>query len=208
MKMQIGEASMSEVSKGWLGTKIPFVSNKTQKYLVPCLKKYGPEFEKRYASAFKVAIGLGDMIISDTAVRYEQHLFILFETKQATRFFIEFLEWVKEQDYYEDDYVFGNIQSTTQHMVIVKLPDECVQPLEVFLYGFYSSMYPVKEIDDLFKNHPEVQKVLIKDHNYRIQFVGKLNKEYGSTVKPSEYDGELDVPPKESDEYFNIHLKK
>lgn len=202
MKIQIGEIYMSKVS----GQKTIY-TNKTRKYLLPCLKEYGANFIVRLSNVFKIAVGIGDIVISNRKIKHEKHIFILLESTIAAPYFVEFIEWIRQEPMYQDDYVFDNIQKSTAHMVILKIPEKFYDTFETFKLGDYSKMYTKEEINKFFSNNPDIQKVFIKDHNYKIEFVGRLNKKYGTTLTPNEYEGELETKPDEN-EIFNHHLKK
>lgn len=197
MKIQIGEIVMNEERKRII------YPNKTYKYLAPCLEKYGPDFQLKIKLVWTVAVGLGDMmIVAAKENTFEQHLFILLDSTVATKNFINFLEWIKDEDYYIDDYVYDNIQKSTYHMVVIKMPEQCTQTFEEFTKGNYSKMYSPEEINSLFESNPDVKKILIKDHNYIVSFVRSLNKKYDTTLKPEDWtDKELDFPP-DKNEYF------
>lgn len=211
MKIQIGEIYMDKV------TNSPTLyTNKTRKYLLPCLKAYGAHFMTRLDNVFKIAVGIGDIVISNRGFKHEKHLFILLESvlpitggkrRLISDHFIEFLDWIKTQPMYEDDYVFDNIQKTTSHMVILKLPLEFYDTFETFKLGEYSKMYSKVYVDKFFKARPEIKRVLVKDHNYKLEFVGKINRRWGSSIKASEWEGELDDKP-DNKEIFNHHLIK
>lgn len=196
MQIQIGQIIMGKV-----GQDLP-LKNKTLRYLTPCLKEYGLRFEQMYMSVFKIALGIGDMIIVDQDKKYEQHLFMLIDTRLYPKQFIAFLDWIREQAFYEDDYVYGNIKISPCHMIIVKIPEKYMESYDKFNQGKYSEMYPNANIDDLFKKFPNSIKVLKKDRNYRIEFVATLNKLYNTNLRPSEYKGELELPPTKKEEFF------
>ena len=201
MKIQVGEIYMSEV------TQQKIYTNRTRKYLLPCLREYGANFMVRLDNVFKIAVGIGDIVISNRGIKHEKHIFILLESTIAPNHFIEFIEWIRQQSMYENDYVFDNIQKSTSHMVILKIPEKYYETFETFKLGDYSKMYTKAEITAFFKSKPEIKQVLIKDHNYRIRFVGKLNKIWGTSLDPNEWEGELDTKVDEN-EIFNHHLKK
>lgn len=209
MKIQIGSIRMEEVQLSETGKKsvYPF-SNKTKKYLSPCLKEYGEEFISKFNSVFKVAMGIGDIVVGNRGFKHEKHLFILLNTKVATKFFTDFLKWIRDQSMYEGDYVFGDIRKSTHHMIIIKFPESHWGSFDTFKIGKYSEMFTKDVIDRFFEKHTQVKKVLIKDHDYKFYFVPKLNKKFGSSISPEEYEGELDHPPTEAGEVFNHHLKK
>jgi hypothetical protein len=196
MKIQIGEVLMGKVDHG-----IP-VNNRTWKYLTPCLKSYGHEFEQRYNSVFKLALGLGDLVFMDNEHRYEKHLFILLDSRIWPKNFVSFLNWIRGQECYQDDYVYGDIKKSPCHMVVIKIPDQYTPSFEKFLQGKYSEMFTLADIDSFFGKHPETKKVLTKDNLYRIKFVRNLNKLFGTTLRTIDYEGELDLPPNQKEEYF------
>ena len=202
MKIQVGEILMNRVIQ-----QKAVYTNKTRKYLLPCLNAYGATFMVKLNNVFKIAVGIGDIVISNRGIRHERHIFILLESTIASNFFIDFLEWIKKQDMYEDDYVFDNIQKSTSHMIVLKIPEKFRDIFEKFKLGEFSKMYKKEDIETFFKEKPEIKQVLIKDHNYKIRFVGKLNKTWGTDIKPSEYEGELDTKP-DHEEIFNHYLKR
>lgn len=203
MKIQIGEIYMDKV-----GDKTLY-PNKTRKYLLPCFREYGELFITKLNSVFKVAIGIGDIIVENSGRNhFEKHIFILLDTTIAKKFFVDFLEWIKDQPMYEDDYVYDNIQKSTFHMVILTIPEKLLTSFEEFKKGNYSNMFSKEQINVFFELHPEIKKVLIKDHQYRIIFTKKLNRKYNSTVKSEDWEGELDFPPTPETDIFNHHLKK
>lgn len=201
MKIQIGEIYISKVTN-----QKTVYTNKTRKYLLPCLMEYGANFTVKLENVFKIAVGIGDIIISNRGIKHEKHLFILLESNIAPSFFIEFLDWIKKQSMYEDDYVFDNIQKSTAHMVILKLPEKYYSSFETFKLGEYSKMYSKEDINKFFKSN-DIKQVLIKDHNYRIRFVGIINRRFKSSIQVSDWEGELDFKP-DNKEIFNHHLKK
>ncbi len=206
MKTQIGEVIMN-TTKELKSIHL----NKTSKYLLPCLKEYGEDFTSKLNNVYKIAVGIGDIIISNRGIKHEKHVFILADSSIAIEFFLNFLEWVKEKPMYEDDYVFGNIVTSNYHMIIVKLPEKCYNTFETFKLGKYSEMYKKEDVDRLFKDKYQFKRVILKNHNYKIKFVRELNEFFNlrgeHEIIPSEYDGELDFPP-DKDEIFNNHIKK
>ena len=196
MKIQLSEIIMGKVNQ------ILPIRNRTFTYLTPCLIKYGNDFVQRYNLVFKVAIGLGDMMIIDEDRKYEQHLFILIDTRIKSKNFVTFLDWIREEHYYQDDYVYGDIKKSPLHMIVVKIPEEYTQSFEKFTSGKYSEMYTIEDIDTLFSKYPEAKLVLTKDRTYKVRFVRRLNRLYNTEVKPDEYIGELDLPLNKEEEYF------
>lgn len=204
MKIQVGEVYMDKVTQ-----QKTLYPNKTRKYLLACLKEYGDEFEKKINSVFKVAVGIGDIVVDNKSEKkYERHIFILLDSTVAKKFFIEFMEWIKEQPMYEDDYVYGNINKSTYHMVVLLFPEKYYDSFQTFKQGKYSEMFKDPKDFDMFNSYPEAKKVFIKEHDYRIVFTERMNTIFNSNVHHSEWEGELDFPPTAKTEKFNHHLKK
>lgn len=183
--------------------------NKTKKYLAPCLKVYGTEFEKKISSVWKIGLGIGDTVTIKSNILFEKHIFILCEVNKDVNSFLRFMEWIKEQDMYEDDYVFDDIKNGCLHMLVVKLPEECYESFETFKRSQFSKMYSKEDVQKFFDSNSDTIKVLIRDHNYKVEFSNTIKKEYGVDLPVSEIDDnfELDFPLTEHEEVFNTHLK-
>lgn len=166
------------------------VMNKTARFIKPALRLYGDEFIKKLSSIYKLAYGIGDMFINKD---YEQHIFILIDTKKCINHWVNTLDWVREQDCYEDDYAFDDLVTGRLHMLVIKLPDGI--DLESFWKGKYSKMYKDEKLIDLLDD--ETKAIVIKDANYKVKFIEKLKKQFTSNIQLSELspEAELEIPP-------------
>lgn len=201
MKFQIGHVELDKVTDQTI-----IHQNKARKYLLPCLREYGEDFTNKLNSVYKVAVGLGDMVITRRFYKApERHLFILLDSKIAPHHFEKFINWIRQQEMFEDDYVYGNIQKSHYHMVIIKFPKKFWDSFEAFNKGKYSEMFDAETIKNYFvsKDNENAPKVLIKDKNYKVIFTRKLNRLYGTQLNSQEYEGELDLPPQEIEENFD-----
>jgi hypothetical protein len=187
IKIQVGEIFM----------------NKTKRFLAPCLNEYGETFIGHINSVFKVAIGIGDMLLIQKKLSYEQHIFILIDTATAKEHFKKFIKWFRNQDMHEDDYAYDDIRTGRYHMVVIKLPESCYKPAQLLRQSQFSKMFTVEQINKYFKNRDE-RLILIKDSNYRITYAHKLNDLFEATVKPEDIEGELEFPLRKEDEIFSI----
>jgi len=182
--------------------------NDTWKFLIPVLKEYGDEFVWKFNSVWKVAVGIGDMILVKSNIRYEQHLFVLLDSKSGKKHFIDFMKWIKDQEMFEDDYAYDNINSGRFHMVVIKMPPSGYKSIENFRHSQFSKMFTVDEVNKYFKDNPDVKKVIVKDKKYRLEYVDKLNHLFDTKIQPDEFEGELSLPIRKSKEIFNIKRKK
>jgi len=202
MNIQVGEIIMDRVER----QRIMF-PNKSRKYLLACLREYGNDFANKLSNVFKVAVGLGDIVIKKRGFKHEKHLFILVDADIANKHFIEWLTYIKEHEAYQDDYFYGNVNKGSYHMFVIKFPEEYYDAFETFKFGEYSKMFKKADIDKFFSMHTEYKKVLVKDEGYKLTFVGILKDLFGVQIRPDEISGELDLPPTEESEIFNTHLK-
>lgn len=92
-------------------------------------------------------------------------------------------------------------------MVVLKLPERFYGAFETFKVGAYSEMFTQEEITTFFYTLPASQKVFIKNHEYKLRFVRKLNYLWDTQIKPEDYNGEIDFKPTDETELFNHHLK-
>lgn len=185
------------------------VMNKTKKYLLPCLKFYGKDFELKFHSMWKWAVGVGDFITNKSNIKFEKHIFILADIERNSETFKDFQTWIKDQSCYEDDYAFDNLLTGHLHMFVIKLPEQFYETFETFKRSEYSKMYQPKDLYEFFLEKEDVLRVLIKDHNYKLQFARQLQEEFNVHIKEDEIDEkfEYDLPLKEDEEYFNENLK-
>lgn len=217
MKVQLGEIKMETIEDQDIlritdsdGEPLPLM-NKTFKYLFPCLKHYGEELSKKINNVFKIAVGIGDIVTENSGLKYEKDIFLLVATKikgVESQSFIDLLEWIRDKPMYVDDYVYDNIQKSDYHMIVIRFPQEYYKVLPIFKIGKYSQMFDTETIEKFFNKKTSIKKILIKDKEYKLVFVTRLNGKFGTSISPQDYSGELDLPPKDHKEIFNYHLKK
>ena len=66
-------------------------------------------------------------------------------------------------------------------------------------------MYKDKDLDDLFRGREEVE--VIKKNPEKIEeFVEKVNEIYNTTVTHEGWDGEIEFPIRDEEEFFNVKL--
>lgn len=201
MKIQIGDIFLNKEGKN-----SPY-PNKSHKYLFPALGSLGAEFVEYFNSVYKFAVGIGDILYpTKEECRYEQNLFVLLKTSIAPNHFAVFIEWVRDQDYYRDDYVFDNLQKSDMHMLVLNMPNVVQSQFTNFLDGKYSQIFPTEYADKFFKNFPDSYKVIIRDHEYRVKFVNEINDEYNTDFTPRDWPGDADKKPVYTEEVFNDHF--
>lgn len=191
--------------------------NRTWIYLYPILKHYDKRLMDFLNTFFKSVVGIADM---NKAIK-EPCLYILIEidemkSLQYKEHFINFLEWLSFQPFYETDYVYDK----SHHMVVIKVPERFEASYLHFTKGRYSKMYLPKDISTLFgyifledkelevkKNleRDKVRKVLKKDGSYLPTFIQQIEKDFSvSDLKIENFkDAELDYPPIYKEEIFN-----
>lgn len=199
--------------------------NRTLKYLYPCLKAYHTELITKLNSLIKLGIGIGDS--NSTGTEGKACIFILINTttplsnSQAYQEKLDkFLEWVANQHYYVQDYMYSNIVDTQAHMLVLRLPETHEKTYLNFIMGEYSLMYDKKDIKKYFspskalsakvnlEQNSEIEntkKVLLKDSNYVSDFAKIVNKRFKTNVDSYHFkEAELDFRPNLDEEIFNI----
>lgn len=191
--------------------------NKTRKYLFPIIKEHGSDFTAKINALFKVAVGIGDMIVDKCGIHHENHLFILVDTLVNTPQFVSLMDDIRRHPAYEDDYVYGNVSKSRFHMIIIKVPDKYLNTLSNFKQSKFSKMYTQEELNTLFRfntaemteENSNIKSVLIKDHNYKFAFARMVQKEFN--IPKSEFTSEdiddsfeLDLTISETEEKFNF----
>jgi len=181
-------------------------TNKTKKYLLPSLIEYGGVFETKFTNLFKLAIGIGDMCLIDMGIIIEQSIFILIDTKFSRGQFKRIMAWMKSQEYYEFDYPFDDIHSGHLHMLVIKIPKRFKETTLEFQKGHYSNMYEFKDLNSFFNGRKDELDVFNKDPQLLITFIDKINKMFKTNVEYQGWEGEIELPLKTEEEYFNMKL--
>jgi len=193
--------------------------NRTRKYLYPIVKSYGDDFLKVVDSMFKVAIGIGDILVNTCGIQHEKHLFILCDAAFNPLVFNKALVWLRGNVAYEDDYVFDLVHSGRLHMIVIKVPENYISSLEKFKKGEFSKMYSTEDIKKFFTYkgvdkrqavlYSKIQKVLIHDHNYKVEFAAQIAKEFNlkEGYPPNEIDSnqEFEFPMLTIEEFFHLN---
>lgn len=203
MKLQVGKIFM----------------NRTRKYLFPIIKEYGSDFTSKINALFKVGVGIGDMIVDQCGIHHEHHLFILIDTLHNTPLFISLLDDIRRHPAYEDDYVYGNVNNSRFHMIVISIPEKYLSSFNNFKQSRFSQMYNREDLKKLFNfesstidaKSREIISVLIKDHNYRFDFAKIIQKEFEvSEFTPEDIpeENELDMQILDREEKFNFQLIK
>lgn len=204
IKDKIGDVFFDEI-------KDNIYSNRTRKYLTPILKNYGEEFIRKLNVTHKVAIGVSDKILLKSNLHYDNHLFIMFNTNKRTKVFESFLEYIKDFEYYTQDYIFGNILKSPYHIVVLRIPDKFTNTLDNFKIGNYSLLYDKQTICNYFPLNSNIYKVLIKSKSALPILIETINKEFNVNFKKKDFTNkdvkEYDIPPIIEEEIFNNHLK-
>lgn len=191
--------------------------NRTRKYLFPVLKSYGSSFTFQINSLFKVAVGIGDIIVDKCGIKHENHLFILVDTLPNYSQFVSLLDDIRRHESYEDDYVYGNILNSRYHMIVVRIPDNYLNSFNNFKRSVYSQMYTEEQLKELFLldatsgPYKDIKKILLKDHNYKFEFARLVQKEFDVPefdIQDITDDCELDFPILDVEEKFNTSLLK
>lgn len=180
--------------------------NKTYKYLLPCLRLHGPTFVAKLNSIFNLAFGIHDSLLDGTDFEQQKVIYILSDKLYQPAKFQNFLNYIKNQEYYVTDYAYDDIEKGRKHMVVIKFPESHIDVYDKFIEGKYSKMYCKNELERFFPKDSEAKNVLTKSLSIRDIFIKKINESFGTslTAKDLKNEGmEYDFPPEKQKEFFN-----
>lgn len=184
-----------------------FYTNKTKRFLYPCLKGYGDPFVTKFNLTYKLAVGIHDQTVEDTFSYKENKLYILFDTMYNPRNFESFLKWVKNEPYFIYDYVFSkDCKQNRMRMLILQVPIEYEDSYQAFLKGMYSKMYNKKQLDFLWKQKTDDYHILCNSPVAKKNMLVKIRDEFEIFDDVSYFNSieESELPLKNKEEIFNF----
>ena len=181
--------------------------NKTYKYLLPCLKVYGPTFQTKVNSIFNLAFGIHDTLLDGTPFESSRAIYMLCDKLYQPAKFENFLNYVKHQEYYITDYAFDDFEKGRKHMIVIAFPDKYTNVYDKFLESKYSKMYCKDEIDYFFPDDDSEAKGVIKRTTKMADiFIQKVFNSFNVrlTYRDLKIEGaEYDFPLEKVKEFFN-----
>lgn len=184
--------------------------NRTVKYLVPSLGFYGPTLKTKLNLVFKLAFGIYDTLLDGSHLEGQKNIYILVDKLVRPELFQNFMNWIKNQEYYVTDYVYDSIMEThsRKHMIVLAYPPSMGDCYDKFLLGKYSKMYTRQEIKDYFAEEAklETRQVLIKSAHAKQRFVSLIKKTFDTNLEEQDFligSWEFDLPPNKEEEFFN-----
>lgn len=179
--------------------------NKTWKYLLPCLRTYGPTFIAKYNSLFKLAVGVHDGLMDGTEFENKKVIYVLIDKKYRPKIALNVMQWFRYQSFVLTDYAFDDLEEGRKHMFVIEVPEKYHDAYDEFIKGNYSRMYSDKDIEELFPNPTSDERSVLKrtDIAYT-KFIKKVKMNFGTDVNKSDLVGaELDFPIEKTKEVFN-----
>lgn len=165
-----------------------FYKNKTRLFLLPCLLHNGPEFQMRFNRVYKFAVGIHDTSLNNHNLTEEPLIYILLDKELSRKYFTEFINWLKGQDYFVKDYVSSPDLSSRKHMIILRIPKLYHNAYQAFMNGRYSEMYTEEQKVLLFKEHhrQKALKVIDKTHDALLDYVQQINAIFEHDLTPAQ----------------------
>ena len=156
-------------------------SNKTWRFLFPCLRAHGEEFMEKIATISIMAVGVGCGQLDESP-----NLYILYNKEFKQEALYSLLAYLHKEGLLVESFSYDkDIRDGLQTMLVVKLPEEFHEAYQHFINGYYSQMFSIEQIEELFAYKlwfPETS-ILGKEDESGKKFLQKVNEEYGSTVK-------------------------
>lgn len=177
--------------------------SKTWRFLLPCLKEYGPDFTLRINSLFKVSAYIKDVcqIKEESPVIY-----LACSYKADVTKFHKVCDWLEGHESFVRKYPLSARNYDSLYMLVFRVPNKYEKAYHKFLEGKYSEMYSKAEIDKLFKSnfHYKERLVFNRDPKALNHLVQEIKKEFNSSIKIEDLDldVEMSLPLKNSEEIF------
>lgn len=181
--------------------------NKTWRFLLPCLRGHGDTFVRKFNPLFKLAVGIHDTLLDGSEISKGKNIYIMIDKNVQQKYFFEFLDWIKYQDYYIIDYCpDGDFKKSRKHVIVISVPKAFESSYDRFLKGEYSKMYSKEEVDLLFSN-PDRKKEynILSKHRTAIKgFINTINTEFDvdTSINDIKFE-EYELPLKKTEEIFN-----
>lgn len=204
--------------------------NRTWKYIYPALRVYGFQPISYLNELIKQSVGISDInfqeenkipkifiLVQTRDLKASQTKAKEYETKVA-----KFFDYIRQQEYYVDDYLYNVNSKCCSHMVVLRFPENFKSIYNSFVKGEYSKMYSQQElkkyfplatlsktknitISDSLGDNLEIHKVFTKAPELKAIFIEKINKDFGLEMLEEEFDKnmELDYLPTLEEELFN-----
>lgn len=181
--------------------------NKTWKYLMPCLKEYGPVFSAKVNTLYKLAAGIEDGLY---LIPKQPSIFLLIDRKYKLKVTENIMQWLKYQPQTIANYPFEVEEGGRKHMFVIEIPPKYHFAYDRFIAGKYSEMYTKQDIASIFRDNPNAKalEVINKTPEARKKFIENIHKSF---VIPYEdidlpLDAELDFPIQKKKEMFNYQF--
>lgn len=181
--------------------------NKTWRFLMPCLRGHGDEFVRKFNPLYKLGVGIFDSFAQGQLWTKGRNIYIMVDKLYQPKQFDEFIEWIRTQKYYKNDYCpDADVLSSRKHMIVIEVPELFFDAYDHFLQSSYSTMYLENEVKLLFSN-PERQaeaKILTRDSSILDDYVKKVNERFHTSSSKSDFEmSEYEFPLEKKEEIFN-----
>jgi len=188
-------------------------NNRTYHYLYPSIKFYDSNTLSNLNSLNISAVTLGDNLYNESYTT-NRHFYFTCYTKANNNLYYKALNYLKNTDYFKDEYPQGNIIGDYR-TIIYQMPDILNKDIiELFISGRYSEMYTPKQIEYAFSKtlklnsgasiYNPIYKILLKEENYKKIFSKIIAKDFKVDENITKgIDIEYDYPPRLISEIIN-----
>lgn len=187
--------------------------NKTWRFLVPSLKDYGRDFAISFVQVFKYAVGIYDCKKENELSIKDRNLYLLCDSFYKKTLFKEFLDYVKDKDYFVESYVteFDHVEEELPYktMVVIKIPEKYSKAFDMFIESRFSEMYSSEELSELFFDITSIidRRILKRSKDSEKNFLEEVNLRFKTDLEIEDFEGEIEeytLPIDFEDEIFNF----
>lgn len=154
--------------------------SKTHKYLVPLTHLYDDFHKFVPHNTFEVqAVGIYDKNNIEKSKNYTNHIFYLLEiynTDEAKDKMNEFLEYIREKEYFATDYSYNDNIESNYHVLVIELPND--YSMSYFVKSNFKSIYTKEDLRKLMKYNCDISDLVNNDNQYKeLAECFKVNKD-------------------------------
>lgn len=181
--------------------------NRTLRYLVPGLRKYGEPFITKMNNLPALGFFLFDSVLDGTHYQDQKNIYIIYDTAIRASFTNTVINWFRNQYFFVTQYPVG--ENPRLACLVIQYPFELENTYDAFMRSKYSFMYVKEEIDKFFfgEIHHEARGVLLKTKNSAFAHIKKVKEDFGTELSLAELAHEsyqYDYPWNKEEEIFTI----
>lgn len=181
-------------------------TNKTWRFLVPCLKAYGDSFVSQLNRVHKLAVGIHDEVFGILEDSDNRYLYILCDTEVNKKDYSNFVTWLSTQPYFVTKYS-ASLVYTRKEMLVVRIPEMFNKSYDMFLQHRFNEMFTEEEAKLLFSTELRKKEldIMLRRTSAYDEFIKSVKEEFNTDITYTDIGIQLELPYQKHEEVFNYN---